>query len=45
MKDEVHRFQLIQSFLNGRPIEVHPAPTDVRALLVTSWNCRFKAAQ
>ncbi len=34
MKDEVHRLsQLIQSFLNyGRPIEIHPAPTDVRAL-------------
>jgi signal transduction histidine kinase len=35
MKDEVHRLsELIQSFLNyGRPIEVHPAPTDVRALV------------
>jgi signal transduction histidine kinase len=35
MKDEVHRLsELIQSFLNyGRPIEIHPAPTDVRALL------------
>ena len=35
MKDEIHRLsELIQSFLNyGRPIEVHPAPTDVRALV------------
>ncbi len=35
MKDEVHRLsELIQSFLNyGRPIEVHPAPTDVRSLV------------
>lgn len=35
MKDEVHRLsELIQSFLNyGRPIEIHPAPTDVRALV------------
>ena len=35
MKDEVHRLsELMQSFLNyGRPIEVHPAPTDVRALV------------
>src|SRR6202045_4328453 len=35
MKDELHRLsELIQSFLNyGRPIEVHPAPSDVRALV------------
>ncbi|HZO82974.1 MAG TPA: ATP-binding protein [Candidatus Binataceae bacterium] len=35
MKDEVHRLsELIQSFLNyGRPIEIHPAPTDIRALV------------
>lgn len=35
MKDEVHRLsELIQSFLNyGRPIEIHPAPTDLRWLV------------
>jgi signal transduction histidine kinase len=35
MKDEVHRLsELIQSFLSyGRPIEIHPGPTDVRALV------------
>jgi len=35
MKDEVHRLSdLIQSFLNyGKPIEVHPAPADVRQLV------------
>src|ERR1700730_7342171 len=35
LKDEVHRLsELIQSFLNyGRPIEVHPASTDVRSLV------------
>jgi signal transduction histidine kinase len=35
MKEEIHRLsQLIQSFLNyGRPIEIHPAPTDVRSLV------------
>ncbi len=35
MKDEIHRLsELIQSFLHyGKPIEVRPAPTDVRALV------------
>lgn len=35
MKDEVRRLsELIQSFLNyGRPIEIHPAPTDLRQLI------------
>ena len=35
MKDEIHRLsELIQSFLHyGKPIEVRPAPTDVRLLV------------
>ncbi|MBF6570687.1 MAG: HAMP domain-containing histidine kinase [Candidatus Binataceae bacterium] len=35
MKDEIRRLaELIQSFLHyGKPIEIHPAPTDVRALV------------
>jgi signal transduction histidine kinase len=35
MKDEVRRLsELVQSFLNyGKPIEIHPAPTDVRKLV------------
>ncbi len=35
MKDELHRLsELVQSFLQyGRPIEIHPASTDVRQLL------------
>ena len=35
MKDEIHRLsELVQSFLHyGQPIEIHPAPTDVRALV------------
>ena len=33
MKDEIRRLsELVQSFLNyGKPIEIHPAPTDLRA--------------
>jgi len=35
MKDEVRRLtELVQSFLHyGRPIEIHPAPTDVKSLV------------
>jgi signal transduction histidine kinase len=35
MKDEVHRLSdLIQTFLHyGKPIEIHPAPTDLRMLV------------
>ena len=35
MKDEVRRMsELVQSFLHyGKPIEIHPAPTDVRQLV------------
>ncbi len=35
MKDEVRRLgELVQSFLHyGRPIEIHPSPTDVKALV------------
>ncbi|HYA35576.1 MAG TPA: HAMP domain-containing sensor histidine kinase [Candidatus Binataceae bacterium] len=35
MKDEIHRLsELVQSFLNyGRPIEIHPAPTDIKAIV------------
>ena len=35
MKDELHRLSdLVQSFLQyGKPIEIHPAPTDVRQLV------------
>jgi signal transduction histidine kinase len=35
MKDEIRRLvELIQSFLHyGKPIEIHPAPTDVRKLV------------
>jgi hypothetical protein len=35
MKDEVHRLsELVQSFLHyGKPIEIHPAPTDLRQLI------------
>ncbi|HXW85490.1 MAG TPA: ATP-binding protein, partial [Candidatus Binataceae bacterium] len=35
MKDEVRRLaELVQSFLHyGQPVEIHPAPTDVRALV------------
>ncbi len=35
MKDEIRRLsELVQSFLNyGKPIEIHPAPTDVRTLI------------
>ncbi len=35
MKDEIRRLsELVQSFLSyGKPVEIHPAPTDVRALV------------
>jgi|YelNatPaOPRAMG01_1025707.scaffolds.fasta_scaffold06678_7 signal transduction histidine kinase len=35
MKDEIRRLsELVQSFLSyGKPIEIHPAPTDVKALV------------
>jgi signal transduction histidine kinase len=35
MKDEIHRLsEMVQTFLHyGKPIEIHPAPTDVRQLV------------
>ena len=35
MKDEIHRLsEMVQTFLHyGQPIEIHPAPTDVRLLV------------
>src|ERR1700691_2574182 len=35
MKDEVHRLsEMVQTFLHyGQPIEIHPAPTDLRGLI------------
>ncbi|MGA2409832.1 MAG: HAMP domain-containing sensor histidine kinase [Candidatus Binataceae bacterium] len=35
MKDEIHRLsEMVQTFLHyGQPIEIHPAPTDVRQLV------------
>ncbi len=34
MKDEIRRLsELVQSFNYGRPIEIHPAPSDVKALV------------
>jgi signal transduction histidine kinase len=35
MKDEIHRLsEMVQTFLHyGKPIEIHPAPTDIRQLV------------